>query len=68
MLDADDHGEPGDLVFLPALEEIELGNKYESQLKSQLAAFELFVSTRQRAGRPDRGPVKVMFSPQLDPW
>ena len=64
MLDANDHGEPGDLVFLPDLEEIELGNKYELRLKSQLAVFEPFVSAlaRQRAGRP----VKVMFSPRLE--
>ena len=52
-----DHGEPGDLVLLPALEEIKLGNE------SQLVAFGSFVTTRQQAGRP----VKVILSPQLDP-
>jgi len=61
--DHQDHGEPDDLAFLPALEEIDLGEKlkpfYESERRSQLAAFQPFVSARQRAGRP----VKVFFRP-----
>jgi hypothetical protein len=56
------HGEPGDLSFLPALEEIDLGRGSltdESEWESQLACFEPFVSARQQAGRP----VRVFFSP-----
>ena len=56
------HGEPGDLSFLPALEEIDLGRGSltdESEQESQLACFEPFVSARQQAGRP----VRVFFSP-----
>ena len=55
------------LVFLPALEEIELckypeanyDSSYEAHIKSQLAAFEPFVSARQQAGRP----VNVVLGP-----
>jgi hypothetical protein len=51
-----------DLTFLPALEEIEIGKQpsstHERQTRSRLAAFQPFVSARQRAGRP----VKVFFS------
>ena len=58
--DDDDFGHFG---VLPALEEIDLGKSSladESQRKSQLAAFELFVSARRRqVGRS----VKVFFSP-----
>jgi hypothetical protein len=60
-----DHVEPADddLPFLPALEEIELGeNPFvtdESQREPELAAFQPFVSARQQAGRP----VKVFFRP-----
>jgi hypothetical protein len=56
-----DHGNPDELSFLPVLEEIDLGEKPidESQCRSQLAAFEPFVSARQQAGRP----VNVFFRP-----
>jgi hypothetical protein len=52
-----DHEEAdGDLDFLPALEEIELGKSSlstdESQRGPELAAFQPFVSARQQAGRP----------------
>ena len=54
-------GEPDDPSFFPALKEINLGTKpfYESRHRSQLAAFQPFVSARQQAGRP----VKVFFRP-----
>ena len=53
-------GEPEDLAFLPALEEIDLGKDplNESQRKSRLATFQPFVSARQQGGRP----VKIFFS------
>jgi hypothetical protein len=57
-----DDGEPDDLAFLPALEEIDLGENslsFEGEGGSQLAAFQPFVSARQQAGRP----VKVFFGP-----
>jgi hypothetical protein len=50
------------LAFFPALEEIDLGKNSlttKSENRSQVAAFQSFVSARQRAGRP----VKVFFSP-----
>ncbi|KAH9996109.1 hypothetical protein BJV77DRAFT_960841 [Russula vinacea] len=55
------HEEPDNLTFFPALEEIDLGKKpfYNSRRRPQLAAFEPFVSARQQAGRP----VKVFFRP-----
>ena len=53
-------GEPEDLAFLPALEEIDLGKDplNESQRKFRLATFQPFVSARQQGGRP----VKIFFS------
>jgi hypothetical protein len=61
------HEEPDDVLsFFPALEEIKIGNgglEYyrtrQSRSESALAAFEPFISARQRAGRP----VKVLFRP-----
>jgi hypothetical protein len=53
-----DHGEPDDLAFLPALEEIDLGKRPLYRSERQIAAFQPFVSARQQAGRP----VKVFFS------
>ena len=65
------HGEPnGDLAFLPALEEIELGEDLsftddsdsdgdERERGAELAAFEPIVSARKQAGCP----IKVFFSP-----
>ena len=46
--------------LLPSLEEVDLGTMphYESQRKSQLAAFQPFVYARQQAGCP----VKIFFS------
>ena len=53
--------EPNDLVLLPALEEIQLGESlhlyHEIQRAEQLAVFQPFVSTSQQAGRS----VKVFF-------
>jgi hypothetical protein len=52
----------GDLDFLPALEEIELGKSTlatdESQRGPELTAFQPFISARQQAGRP----VKAFFT------
>jgi hypothetical protein len=51
-----------DPTFLPSLEEIQLGKNSltdESHRGPELAAFQPFVSTRQRAGRP----VKISFGP-----
>jgi hypothetical protein len=50
-----DHGEPEDSAFFPALEEIELyacSLNDKTRPESQLAAFQPFVSARQQAGRP----------------
>ena len=48
-----DHGNPGELLFLPVLEEIDLGAKpFGEECESQLAAFEPFISARQQAGLP----------------
>lgn len=58
-----DNGEPDDLAFLPALEQIDLGQEpSESQRESQLVAFQPFVSARLQAGRP----VKVLWPVPVD--
>jgi hypothetical protein len=57
-----DDGEPDDLPFFPALEEIDLGENSStlvSECESQLAAFQPFASVREQADCP----VKVFFSP-----
>jgi hypothetical protein len=60
FLQAHEEGGGDELAFLPALEEIELGEEtFEDERESRLAAFQPFVSVRQQAGRP----VKVFFSP-----
>ena len=52
-----------DVAFFPALEKIELGEdkmgSQESRSEPELAAFDPFISARQRAGRP----VNVCFRP-----
>jgi hypothetical protein len=54
----DDEGPAAALVFLPALEEIQLGKGMpfapQSQSETKLKVFRPFVSARQQAGRPVR--------------
>ena len=61
----EDHGGPFNRVFLGALEKIELCKSTfctaETQLASQLAAFQPFVSAREQAGRP----VNVSIGPPV---
>jgi hypothetical protein len=61
----EDHGGPFDRAFLGALEKIELCKctfcTAETQVASQLAAFQPFVSARQQAGRP----VNVSIGPPI---
>ncbi len=60
-----DHGGPFNRAFLGALEKIELCKSTfctaETQLASQLASFQPFVSARQQAGRP----VNVSIGPPV---